>query len=60
VFLYTFDYFILSSQRLKWIITVNQSCPKTSIGFVQNSCITLLKCFDPLQMLATITLQITL
>jgi len=33
---------------------VYQSCPKTRTGIVQNSCITLMKGFDPLQMLTTV------
>jgi len=34
---------IYSSQYLKWIKKGNQSCHKTRIGIVKNSCITLMK-----------------
>jgi len=54
---------------LKWIKKVNQSCPKTRTGIVQNSCKscpktrtgivqnsckTVMKGFDPLQMLTPV------
>ncbi len=43
---------IQNSQHFKWIKKVNQSCPKTRtlLGFRT----TLMKCFDPLQMLNTV------
>jgi len=44
-------------QHLKWIKKVHQSCPKTRTGIVQNSCITLMKGFDPLQMLTTVVVK---
>jgi len=47
-----------SSQHLKWIKKVNQSCPKTRMGIVQNSCVTLMKGFDPLQMLTSVVKRI--
>jgi len=44
-----------SSQHLKWIKKVNQSCQdKNGSGSVQTSCITLITGFDPLQMLTTV------
>ncbi len=46
-----------SSQHLKWIKKINQSCPKTRthLGFR----ITLMKDFDPLQMLTSVLKQKT-
>ncbi len=41
-----------SSQHLKWIKKVHQSCPKTRTHFGFRT--TLMKGFDPLQMLTTI------
>jgi len=40
---------LYSSQHFKWIKKVK---PRT--GIVQNSCLTLMKSFDPLQMLAAV------
>jgi len=37
---------------------VNQSCPKTRMGIVQN--ITLMRGFDPLQMLTTVVIHFQL
>jgi len=37
-------------QHLKWIKKVHQRCPKARTGLVQNSCMTWMKGFDPLQM----------
>jgi len=38
--------YIYSSQHMKWIKKVNQSCPerRRRTGIVQNSCLTLMKC----------------
>ncbi len=43
-----------SSQHLKWIKKVNQICPKTRTHFGFRFRTTLMKCFDPLQMLTSI------
>jgi len=42
-------YSLYSNQHFKWIKKVK---PRT--GIVQNSCLTLMKSFDPLQMLAAV------
>jgi len=47
------DECMYNSQHLKVIKKDHQSCPKTKTGIVQNSCIILMKGFDPLQTLTT-------
>ncbi len=59
VYIYIYIYiYIYSSQHLKWIQKVHQSCPKTRNGYCFCFRTTLMKGFDPLQMLTTFLILI--